>query len=173
MNSAEFQTRYASATDSTTFVTLIYNNVLNRNPDPVGGATWIDRLDNQGWTRAEVVQGIAQSAEFITNSTQNLVDWMRGLGTDDTLVGGAGDDLLVGGMFSDVFEFGPNAGNDRVADLEAWDQVSFSGMGYADADAVRALLMQVGDDVVIDDQGTRVTFEGATLAMFTDDMILV
>ncbi len=173
VNSAEFQSRYASATDSTTFVTLIYNNVLNRNPDPVGGATWIDRLDNQGWTRAEVVQGIAQSAEFITNSTQNLIDWMRGLGTDDTLVGGAGDDLLVGGMFSDVFEFEPNAGNDRVADLEAWDQVSFSGMGYADAGAVRALLMQVGDDVVIDDQGTRVTFEGATLAMFTDDMILV
>ncbi|WP_299371538.1 DUF4214 domain-containing protein [uncultured Tateyamaria sp.] len=173
VNSTEFQTRYASATDSATFVTLIYNNVLNRNPDPVGGATWIDRLDDQGFSRAEVVLGIAQSAEFITNSTQNLIDWMRGQGIDDTLNGGVGDDVLVGGMYSDEFQFGPAESVDRVTDLEAWDVVSFNGFGYGSDADVRAHLSEVNGNVVFSDQATTVTFEGATLAMFTDDLIQI
>ncbi|MGB3244713.1 MAG: DUF4214 domain-containing protein, partial [Sulfitobacter sp.] len=173
VNSAEFQTKYG-ATDTTEFVTLLYNNVLNRGTDPTGLVGWSDRLDSQGWTRAEVVLGIAQSGEFVIKSTQNLIDWMRGSGIDDELVAGAGDNVLVGGMYSDRFVFEASSdGNNRVTDLEAWDEVAFNGFGYANDTAARGFLSQSGDDVVFADQGVSVTFENATLGMFTDDLVVL
>ncbi|MEX0366339.1 MAG: DUF4214 domain-containing protein, partial [Ruegeria sp.] len=132
VTSTEFQTGYADATTTGSFITQIYRNVLDRAVDAVGLAGWTDRLDNQGWTRAEGVLGISQSAEFIRNSTGDLIAWMRGHGTDDTLEGGTGTNVLVGGILSDAFVFDADEdGTSTVTDLEAWDTLVFDDFGYA------------------------------------------
>ncbi|WP_019955935.1 beta strand repeat-containing protein [Yoonia vestfoldensis] len=41
------------------------------------------------------------------------------IGAGDRLDGGAGDDYLRGGLGADVFVFGPDYGNDRIADFDA------------------------------------------------------
>ena len=46
------------------FVTTMYNNVLDRDPDPVGFEFWVDALDN-GHSREEVLYGASESAEHI------------------------------------------------------------------------------------------------------------
>lgn len=174
VGSTEFQTRYASANTSSAFVTQIYQNVLDRAADAVGLAHWTDRLDNQGWTQAQVVLGIAQSNEFIRNSTDDLMAWMRGLGADDTLEGGAGSNVLVGGILSDAFVFDADEdGTSTITDFEAWDQLVFNDFGYANAATARAQMVQVGHDVIFDDQGVVVTLQDIALRDIQDDMILV
>lgn len=172
--SNEFQTRYAGATTTESFVSLIYQNVLGRGPDPVGLASWTARLDTQGWTRAEVVLGIAQSREFIGRSEEALNDWMRDRGIDDTLDGGAGNNVLVGGAGSDRFVFNAAApSHNRITDPESWDEFHFIGFGYeSDAD-VRAHLSEARGSVTFADQDVSVIFEGQTLATISDEMIFV
>lgn len=172
--SSEFQTRYASATTTAEFISQIYQNVLNRAADSVGLAGWSDRLDNQGWTQAEVVVGIAQSTEFINNSTTDLVDWMRGLGTDDTLTGGADNNVLVGGILSDAFVFdAATNGNHTITDLETWDTLVFDGFGYTDAAAALDRMTQSGANVLFEDQSVTITMLDTRLVEINTDMILV
>jgi len=61
--SPEFQSRYGNL-DNTAFVTLAYNNVLNRPPDPAGLAQWVAWLNNGTYTRAQVMYGFITSQEF-------------------------------------------------------------------------------------------------------------
>jgi serralysin len=44
IGSPEFLTRYGASTTNTEFVTLLYNNVLNRDPDTGGLQNWLDAL---------------------------------------------------------------------------------------------------------------------------------
>jgi serralysin len=60
-NSAEFQQHYGTL-DNAGFVTLLYNNVLDRQPDSAGMAAWTGSMDS-GKTRAEVVVEFSESAE--------------------------------------------------------------------------------------------------------------
>lgn len=62
-SSAEFVRTYGSL-NNTEFVTLIYNNVLGRNPDSGGLSHWTGLL-NSGMSRAEVTAGFVESAEFV------------------------------------------------------------------------------------------------------------
>lgn len=62
-SSAEFVRIYGSL-NNTQFVTLIYNNVLGRNPDSAGLAHWKGLLDG-GTSRAEVTEGFIESTEFV------------------------------------------------------------------------------------------------------------
>jgi len=62
-SSAEFVRTYGSL-NNTQFVTLIYNNVLGRNPDSGGLAHWKGLLD-RGLSRAEVTEGFIESTEFV------------------------------------------------------------------------------------------------------------
>ncbi len=62
-SSAEFVRTYGSLSNSE-FVTLIYNNVLGRNPDSAGLSHWTSLLD-AGVSRAEVSEGFIESAEFV------------------------------------------------------------------------------------------------------------
>jgi hypothetical protein len=50
------------ALDSAGFTTLLYSNVLGRQPDSSGLATWTTSMDS-GTQRAEVVVGFSESAE--------------------------------------------------------------------------------------------------------------
>ena len=62
MGSPEFLTRF-NATDNTSFVTLLYENILARPPDAPGLAYWVQQLA-AGMTRAQLVQLFIASPEF-------------------------------------------------------------------------------------------------------------
>lgn len=59
--SPEFRTLYGNTSD-TAFVTLVYQNVLGRNPDADGLAYWVDRIE-RGMTRGTVMTSFSESPE--------------------------------------------------------------------------------------------------------------
>ncbi|MTI44549.1 uncharacterized protein DUF4214 [Roseibium hamelinense] len=61
--SAEFQNTYGAAVNDSAFVTLLYNNVLDREPEAAGLAGWLKRLNDDGETREEVLRGFSESLE--------------------------------------------------------------------------------------------------------------
>ncbi|HEX7132576.1 MAG TPA: DUF4214 domain-containing protein [Iamia sp.] len=60
--SPEFQTLYGNTSNST-FVTLVYQNVLDRDPEAQGLAYWTDRLQQGLTTRGTMMIGFSESAE--------------------------------------------------------------------------------------------------------------
>lgn len=62
-SSAEFQARYGSPTNEE-FVRLVYENVLDRDPDPAGLARWVDQLGKRALTRGQVMLEFFDSPEF-------------------------------------------------------------------------------------------------------------
>ncbi len=171
--SAEFQLRYGATTDSE-FVALLFHNVLGRDPAPAGLAGWTARLADGSYTRAEVVVAFSQAAEFIDNSTDGLIDFMRGLGTDDRIIGGGGDDVLFGGALSDAFVFDTlQPGHDRVVGLDAWDRIELVGFDWSLNATPEDHLSQGADGVIFSAQGVEVTFQGTVLAQITPDMFWI
>ena len=61
-SSSEFQTKYGSKTNEQ-FVTLIYQNIFNRQPDPSGLAYWTGKLDAKTKTRGDVMVNFSESSE--------------------------------------------------------------------------------------------------------------
>lgn len=172
VSSREFQARYG-ATDDAGFVTLLYNNVLGRSPDAAGFALWTQKLASGAKTRPEVVEGFAQSREFIKALQHDMLDFMRAT-PGDRLEGGAGNNLLFGGIGADTFVFDQSdGGSQRVADLERWDYIALSSFGYADAAEALGHFSQSGADLIFADQGSRIIFSNTTLADVFADMILI
>jgi serralysin len=60
-NSEEFQQRYG-ALDNASFMTLLYDNVLDRQPDSAGLAVWTESMGS-GKSRSDVIVEISESAE--------------------------------------------------------------------------------------------------------------
>jgi hypothetical protein len=60
--SPEFIAKYGSAISDALFVDLMYQNVLDRAPDPEGGAYWLGELNN-GLSRANMLASFAVSDE--------------------------------------------------------------------------------------------------------------
>ncbi|MFY0679758.1 MAG: DUF4214 domain-containing protein [Thalassovita sp.] len=171
VGSREFQNTYGSLND-TDFVELLYQNVLGRASDANGLTTWTGQLAG-GATRESVVLGFSESQEFVNNTNAPLEAWMRGLGENDVLNGGSGDNILSGGLLSDRFVFNPSdGGTHQVSDLEAWDTLDFTAFSYANDDAARAFMTQVGDNVVFADQGVTVNLANTQLSEIDDIMIL-
>lgn len=71
--SAEFQQTYGSNIDNTTFLTLLYRNVLDRAPDTAGLNGWLSQLDSGQTDRQHVLFGFSESAENKT-ATAALTD---------------------------------------------------------------------------------------------------
>jgi hypothetical protein len=69
-SSSEFKTTYGSLSNSA-FVTLVYQNVLDRAPDTSGYNYWLGKL-NTGYPRGSVMTGFSESSENIT-ATSNEV----------------------------------------------------------------------------------------------------
>jgi hypothetical protein len=71
--SSEFRNRYGGLTSSQ-FVSLVYNNVLGRQPDGAGLAYWTGRLV-QGLSRGQMMASFSQSTEHVrkTASTVRVV----------------------------------------------------------------------------------------------------
>lgn len=61
--SSEFKTKFGEGTN-TEFITLVYQNVLERNPDPAGLAHWVAKL-GAGVTRGEMMTNFSESSEGI------------------------------------------------------------------------------------------------------------
>jgi hypothetical protein len=61
--SNEFKTKYGSVSNEE-FVLLVYNNVLNRTPDPGGYNYWVKRLNEKKITRGGVMLQFSESSEF-------------------------------------------------------------------------------------------------------------
>ncbi|WP_299029709.1 DUF4214 domain-containing protein [uncultured Sulfitobacter sp.] len=176
-NSREFSNVYGTITDEGEFVKLLYENVLGRQFS-LGEVTqgeidgWTTQL-SEDFTRANIVQGFSQSREFIQNTSADVKAYIRSLGTDDIIEGGAGTNTLAGGSLADRFIFRRyDESTDTVLDLEAWDFVSFEGFGYESVAEVRSHMTQGITGVVFADESTSVTFEGVQLAAITDDMVL-
>ena len=172
-SSPEFKNAYGDLSDPAAFVTQLYSNVLDRSPDDLGLADWVDLL-NSGTTREAVVRGFAQSGEFRQNTASDLKAWMRSEGVDDDIDGGAGTNVLAGGAMADKFIFRQTiASTNTVLDLEAWDYLSFEGFGYTSAADAKSHMTQVAGGVAFSDQGTDVTFQRFQLSDISDDMFLL
>jgi uncharacterized protein DUF4214 len=80
--SPEFIARYGSLSNEA-FVTLVYQNVLGRAPDPEGFAYWTGLLNSGAYTRGQVMLGFSESPEFRGSSfnkvyvTQMYVGMLR------------------------------------------------------------------------------------------------
>jgi len=74
--SVEFTETYGN-TSNRDFVTLLYDNVLGRAPDATGLANWSGRIDDGVMSRAQVVQGFSESAEFITGTAASALAFSR------------------------------------------------------------------------------------------------
>ncbi|NDW01300.1 DUF4214 domain-containing protein [Salipiger sp. PrR002] len=137
VKSAEFQATYGDL-DTEGFVTLLYNNVLDRDPDAAGLENWSARLE-AGASRSEVVMGFSQSAEFTAATAPALTNWLHAQGPHDELAGIGGTDQMFGGRMSDVFMFSPDlAGRTTIRDFEPWDEINLGSFGYLDADEARS-----------------------------------
>jgi hypothetical protein len=177
-NSKEFANTYGVLTDPEDFVKLLYNNVLGRDFD-LGEVSqseitgWTEQL-TETFTRANIVQGFSQSAEFTNKTAKDVKDWVRSQGVDDQIDGGAGTNTLSGGSLADQFVFQQtDASTNTVLDLETWDFLSFDGFGYSAESEALENMSQSGSSVIFSDQGTQVTFERFRLQDITDDMIIV
>ena len=76
--SSEFQTKYGSKTNPQ-FVTLIYQNIFERDPDPEGLAYWTKRLDNKTKTRGDVMTNFSESSEgkrVLAPQTDVVLIWL-------------------------------------------------------------------------------------------------
>ncbi len=74
IGSAEFQATYGDNVDDTQFLTLLYNNVLNRGPDNAGLQGWLDLLSSGEQTRQQVLFGFSESAENKSNVAAEIDD---------------------------------------------------------------------------------------------------
>jgi hypothetical protein len=80
VNSAEFQEKYGDLDDGG-YVTQLYNNVLDRDPDATGYSNWVGSLQ-AGATREHVLVGFSESAENQMQSAAlvNGVDYQAWVG---------------------------------------------------------------------------------------------
>jgi len=69
--SSEFRSRYGRLSNKA-FITLVYRNVLKRQPDSAGLAHWLSVLA-KGGSRGEIIVGFSESPEFKTRSKKQVV----------------------------------------------------------------------------------------------------
>ena len=159
LRSPEFMQTYGDLDDAA-FITLLYQNVLGRNPDAQGFANWLGELED-GLTRDQVVLRFSDSRENRIRTSDGLTTYMTKLNVQwiDVLEGGAGDDQMNGGIGSDIFVFRlGEGGDDTVHGFQPWDRLQLSGYGFDTAADALARMQQIGDDVVFEQGQQRITF---------------
>jgi Ca2+-binding RTX toxin-like protein len=173
VNSTEFQARYG-VLDNTQFVTLLYNNVLDRAPDSGGLAHWVGALAG-GATRESIVNGFSESQELVGNTDLTLVGYMRSISPwRNTLDGGAGDDTLLGGRGVDTFVFDANEdGSDTVYGLDDWDMLRFENFGFNQSSDVFNFFIETNGEAVFSYEGVSITFDNTPLAGIDIGMVLI
>ena len=74
--SPEFAAMYGANSTDTNFVTLLYNHVLHRYPDPEGNAYWLNALQN-GTSRGAVLASFSESPENIAQTAQLVANGIQ------------------------------------------------------------------------------------------------
>lgn len=69
--SSEFTTKYGSLSN-TAFVTLVYQNVLGRAPDPSGRSYWVRKLDARTISRGSVMLNFSESSENVRKADSEV-----------------------------------------------------------------------------------------------------
>jgi len=59
----ETKAKYPQGTTNPTFITTIYQNVLNRDPDPAGLNYWVGELDRKAFSRSQAIMAIINGAK--------------------------------------------------------------------------------------------------------------
>ena len=92
----EFQTKYGTP-DNQQFVVLLYQNVLDREPDPGGLAWWVDVIASGRASRSDVVVGFSESQEHVNAVTPPtpVGQLLQGTPEPDAITGTAGDDIII------------------------------------------------------------------------------
>lgn len=169
VNSQEFQNTYGALSNGD-FVELLYQNVLDRAPDPGGFNTWTTHLNN-GVSRAQVVAGFSQSAEFKESSKDALKAWVQDKSSGDILDGGSGGDQMLGGALIDTFVIrAGDGGTDTVYNLESWDMLRFEDFGATVSSTPFDHFSQQGSNVVFEAGGNRVVIDNFQLSDLSADM---
>ncbi len=168
MNSAEFTNTYGSINSltDTQFVTLLYNNVLNRAPDSGGLSSWLSALSS-GTSRADVFMSFSESQEHINLMATSFDNFMRNTMTTwkDILTGGTANDTLTGGRGSDMFVFNAtDVSADHVYGFEGFDSLRLLGFGFSTAGDALGHMVQQGSDVVFTMSGNTITFHDTQLS---------
>jgi hypothetical protein len=173
VGSPQFKARYSDGITDAEFVTLLYDNVLGRDPDEKGLARWTGDLAD-GASLASVVLGFSQSPQFMATTASDFEQWMRDQGEHDRIDVGAGVTTVSGGRYADVFVFdAADQGQTTVLDLEVWDLIELNGFGFGSGDDVREKMVEVGSSVVFEDQGVSIIFRNVDFDMISDDMIVL
>jgi len=123
--SAEFQSTYGNV-DNTAFVTLLYQNVLHRDPDAGGLAFHLSELTD-GVSRAHVLAEFSESPENQANvlgAIQNGIAFLNPTDGPDSLAGTAGADNIVAQGGNDTITGG--GGNDTIDGGSGLDTAVFS-----------------------------------------------
>ena len=71
--SDEFETRYGLSPDDDEFLTGLYNNVLDRDPDEGGFEYWMGQLEG-GASRSDVLASFSESEENQLNVIGQMED---------------------------------------------------------------------------------------------------
>ena len=116
----------------------------NDGANQLAGLAGNDTLS--GGAGADTLNG-EQGADQLVGDAGN--DQLSGGAGSDTLSGGAGNDTLTGGTEDDVFRFAPGAGSDRITYFAADDHLLFEDGLFADFEAVRSAITQVGRNLEI------------------------
>lgn len=117
VGSPEFQATYGNTTNAE-FVTLLYNNVLDRAPDPAGLAGWTAKLDSGDLTRPQVVVGFSESLEFLWNVRADALPY-----TETGVRAGFGDDVFR--LYKATLDRAPDA-----AGFDYWTGLLADGRAY-------------------------------------------
>jgi len=83
--SDEFQSDYGN-TDNSEFVALLYENMLDRQPDIAGLEWWTEQLESGARDRDELVMGFMQSEEFIASTEPVVQNFLLGVQADILIV---------------------------------------------------------------------------------------
>ena len=118
--SNEFAMRYGDVDDDG-FVTLLYQNVLGRLPDPGGFAHWTGYLNSGQLSRAEVVQRFSESPEFVSNTEVDAMAVSRAL-----LEADFSDDVFR--LYQATLGRMPDTGG-----FENWTEKMADGLSFKDA----------------------------------------
>lgn len=170
MGSVEFTNTYGNigTLSNTQFVTLLYNNVLDRAPDSGGLSGWVSALNAGTLSRADVLLQFSDSTEHIGLMNNGLGTFMRTTMSNwtDVLEGGPGNDILTGGRGADRFVFNnSDGGTDTIYGFEVFDTLDFRGFGYTTAAHVLANVAQQGSNVVFNNGLNSIIFQDTQLSV--------
>ena len=153
-------------------VTVSYSGVVNLVGNPAEGDLYTTMLvDFSALSDGGILGDVTWNSDI---DTLRYIGDLVQTGTSDAR---AGDDILNGGIGADTFVFADGSGQDLIVDFDIseGDRLDLQAFGFADTDAVLAVAMDDGFDVVIQlDPDDSLTLIGTSISELaaSDDWML-